>query len=124
MKTITERAHELHHFFMDEVNICGCGNPESAAVLLRDILRLCPLYDHRAEFEKFLPDRGVQHFILGVLSECDVIEHGGGIGGSWLTDKGKMLLGELNALSETDPELGVIFPGMEAPPKSCKKCYP
>lgn len=62
--------------------------PETAARLVRDILNMCPLYQHREEFEKLLPNDGAQYLILGLLDEAGLIEHGGGIGGSWLTDKG------------------------------------
>ena len=75
---------------------CGCGIPESAAARLRDVLALHPLYDHRKEFEQLLPDSGFQHLILYILDHFDLTEHGSGVGGGWLTDKGKAVLEALN----------------------------
>lgn len=117
--------HELNHFFHDELHLCGCGRPEDAAVLVRDILRCCPLYQGRKQFEELLPNSGAQHIILGLLSDADVIEHGGGIGGSWLTDKGKDILASLESVAQNDPDMRSVFPdSTEPPPEECKKCYP
>jgi hypothetical protein len=118
-------AHQLNHFFMDELHLCGCGSPEAAACLVRDILRLCPLYDNRKGIEELLPNDGVQYLILGWLTDTDLLEHGGGIGGSWLTDKGKTVLASLEEISKADAELETIFPdSTEPPPDECDKCYP
>lgn len=75
---------------------CGCGNPEEGYRLVRQVLLLCPLYDHRPEFEELIPDTGVEMIVLGLLDNLGLIEHGGGIGGSWLTSKGEAALKALN----------------------------
>jgi hypothetical protein len=123
--TKEEAAHELNHFFIDELSFCCCGCPASVAVLIRDVLRLCPLYDHRSEFDKLLPTYGIQYFVLYILDKADLIEHGGTVGGAWLTAKGEKLRADLEAVSIYDPELNSLFPDSpEGPPESCQKCYP
>ena len=67
---------------------CGCGSPEAACRRLLDILALCPLYDNREAFKRLVPDDGIEMLLLYTLDHFDLIEHGVGIGGSWLTDKG------------------------------------
>jgi hypothetical protein len=75
---------------------CGCGSPESAAARLRDLLALHPLYDHRPEIERLLPDVGIQELVLYTLDYFDLTDHGGTVGGGWLTDKGRAVLDALN----------------------------
>ena len=121
-------AHELQHLFTDEMHICGCGRPEAVAILVRDILRCAPFYEeeNQKSLEALLPSDGIFYAVLALLDEADLIEHGGSIGGSWLTPKGEEALGSLNELSQLDPELESIFPDScdDIPPESCEKCYP
>jgi hypothetical protein len=118
-------SHELNHFFQDDMDWCACGMPDAAARLVLELLRACPFYDNRLRVEQLLPCRGVEYFVLYGLASADLIEHGGSVGGSWLTEKGKEVLASLEEISKTDPELGSIFPDCtEAPPETCAKCYP
>lgn len=75
---------------------CGCGSPELAASKLQAMLSLCPFYENRAALEQMIPDAGVLELLLYTLDHFDLIEHGGSIGGSWLSDKGKQVLAALN----------------------------
>lgn len=81
---------------------CGCGCPEEAWRVVRDVLALCPLYENRDALEQMLPNDGVQMIVLGLLDRLELIEHGGSIGGSWLTPKGEAALSALNKEAETD----------------------
>lgn len=81
---------------------CGCGDPTAATTRLRDILKLHPLYNHRDEFEALVPDNGLQYLLLYTLHHFDLTEHGGTVGGAWLTDKGKAVLEALNRESVDD----------------------
>lgn len=86
----------------DDLGFCGCGYPEAAMWLVRDVLRMCPLFDHREEFKARFPDRGVQMLVLYMLDDADLIEHGGNVAGSWLTEKGERFLALLNTLTSGD----------------------
>lgn len=81
---------------------CGCGDPALAAERLRDILALHPLYDNRAAFERLVPDEGIQYLLLYMLDSLDLAEHGGNVGGAWLTPLGQDVLDALNAEAASD----------------------
>ena len=68
---------------------CGCGAPDEACARLLDVLRLCPLHSNREAFERLVPGDGWQMLLLYSMTNYDLIEHGGSVGGSWLTDKGR-----------------------------------
>lgn len=67
---------------------CGCGNPEDAAGALLRLLRLHPLYEHHDEFDEWITDGGVAMLLLYQLDRLELTEHGGSVGGGWLTEKG------------------------------------
>lgn len=81
---------------------CGCSQPWAAVARLRDILALHPLYENRRAFDALVPDVGIQMLLLYTLGYFELNEHGGGIGGAWLTDKGKVVL---EAICAHDPEV-------------------
>lgn len=85
---------------------CGCGNPEEALKAIHRLLKLHPLYENRAEFEEWIPDTGLEMLLLHLLDAHGLNEHGGWIGGAWLTDKGKALLAALDrySMDEIEPE--------------------
>jgi hypothetical protein len=80
---------------------CGCGMPEAAAKALLRLLQLHPLYEHQAEIHEMLPDDGVRHLLFYQLDALDLTEHGGSVGGAWLTDKGKEVRAALEAEAST-----------------------
>lgn len=94
-------AREEHDMTRAELNVffqewfCGCGNPEVAAETLRVVLTLHPLYDHQKEIDALIPNDGVRLLLLYTIDHFDLTEHGTGIGGGWLTDKGKSVLAAL-----------------------------
>ena len=68
--------------------MCGCGSPDAACATLLAVLDLHPLYEHRQEIEALLPDAGVRMLILSLLDRAGWTEHGGNVGGGWLTPLG------------------------------------
>jgi hypothetical protein len=88
---------------------CGCGEPAAAAAALLRLLRLHPLYDHREEIGEWLPDTGVEMLLLYHLAARDLTEHGGTVGGAWLTEKGEQVRDALAA--EEGDEFGWLFVG-------------
>jgi hypothetical protein len=84
--------HVLDHvykLFYEELHLCGCGNPEDAYALIRQLLDLTPFYDDPDAVRHLIGQPGAYHMVLGMLTHADLIEHGGGIGGSWITPKGE-----------------------------------
>lgn len=85
----TDDLRHLYRLFYGDIGMCGCGNPEDAYGLVRDILNLAPFYEHPEKVLDLISNDGAYHLVLSMLSNAKLIEHGGGIGGSWLTEKGK-----------------------------------
>lgn len=91
-----------HYAFL---GMCGCGSPEEAYNFCRDVL-LC--FDRRANMadrtkewimaeaavEAIIKERPDQaaHVLAHLLSERKMLEHGGSVGGSWLTKWGEQLV--------------------------------
>ena len=85
------------------LGMCGCGAPEEAFNFLREVLSICDRrgvhddpptrewIDAEAAIENLVkakPDI-VAHVLLHLLTDKDVIEHGGSVSGSWLTPSGE-----------------------------------
>lgn len=105
---------------------CGCGQPWEALALIHRVLKLAPLYASQDELERLLPGPGVQMIVLYALTEADLLEHGGSIGGSWLTDTGKLALATLDAIAEEEgyeryTETGRCVHGVSFD-QSCPEC--
>lgn len=107
--------------WFDDLDFCGCGNPEIVLTRIRDVLRaianrsaawrgmpIMPLSnesDHseyaKEQLAKTLgPDQALEYLMLYVLDAADLTEHGGSVGGSWLTPKGEELLAFLESHEE------------------------
>jgi hypothetical protein len=97
-----EHLHKLVHY---DLNLCGCGNPEDAYVLIRDLLGLAPFYDHPQQVrDRIGGDEGAQHIVLSLMDHTGLIEHGSSIGGSWITPKGEHFLGLMRRHGYDDVE--------------------
>jgi hypothetical protein len=103
---------------------CGCGSPDDAAKTLLDILEMHPLYSNRDKFEKLVPDDGLQYVLLYALDSITAkrperegwFEHGGTVGGQWLTPEGERVRAALRREYELDPdEYGDRFAALFAP---------
>lgn len=97
---------ELQHVYKvlwDDLPMCGCGSPETAVALVHELLKLAPFYDHtHAKIADLIGTPGAYYLVLGSLDEAGLIEHGGMIDSSWLTDKGQWFLRALNAASDAE----------------------
>lgn len=102
----------LYKILVGDLPACGCGNPETAYKLVHDLLRLAPFYEHSYdEIAGLIGTPGAYHIVLGALDHAHLIEHGSGIGGSWLTPKGEWCLGALDAVVDLDDLFeGIGFP--------------
>lgn len=94
--------------FLFEKWFCGCGDPAVAAEALRLLLRLHPLHEaeNRAQLERMVPGEGVRYLVLYMLDRAGLTEHGGTVGGGWLSPKGKEVLA---ALEEASGDLETVF---------------
>jgi hypothetical protein len=93
--TATDELQHLNSLLFDRdgLRFCGCGNPDDAYALVRDLLSLAPFYDHRKEVQARIGGGpGVEDMVLYALDGAGLTEHGTGIGGSWLIPKGRHYL--------------------------------
>lgn len=86
---------------------CGCGDPTAALKYLHTGLEACRLYwAKEVSFEdryKMFHSDGEMYFFLYWADAKELMEHGGSVGGSWLTEKGKVLLSDIdNYFKEID----------------------
>jgi hypothetical protein len=113
-------ANEVQRFYFEDLKWCGCGNPGDALAFMRDVLEVMwqrseesRAEAHNKPYEQSAWKRGCDKLdemlpgILGMsylymLDAHDLTEHGGSVGGSWLTDKGKAVLAMLTSHEDLD----------------------
>lgn len=118
---------ELQHlnslvFDRDGLRFCGCGNPDAAYALVRDLLSLAPFFDHPSEVRERIGGPGVEDLVLYSLDGAGLIEHGTGIGGSWLTAKGRHYLALMRRYEWDDIEDEEIGLAHDGEPCETVKC--
>ena len=114
----------VKNFYYEDLGFCGCGNPASILCVIKDFLNVIDAYsenkinykekerrlslallcDEAYGIEEVKVNWGTEQIILNVLNNCDVLEHGSGIGSSWLTLYGEEVLEHLNNLNYKDLE--------------------
>lgn len=71
--------------------------------IYQEELKLCLNLQNEIESDdSYSINEGVYQILFNVLNNCDVLEHGSSIGGSWLTKYGNELLMHLNQLTIDD----------------------
>lgn len=89
----------VFQLFYGDLHLCGCGNPEDAYDLVRDILILADGQDRWVRFAQVLiGNPAASHMILSALEEADLIGHGMSMDSSWLTDKGRWYVAALRRI--------------------------
>lgn len=90
---------------IDELNICGCGNPKMVYrlihVVMKDILKSSSV--------KVGDYVGYYDYMIYQLNEQGFLEHGSSIYGSWVTEKGEKLIEALDEMAKYDYEYEDFF---------------
>lgn len=131
-----KRTEFINDFYYDKLKFCGCGSPSDTLYVIKKVLNVIDVKIKRCEESKFwdsnnydlyrnditeclnLKDEtiedaqlsineGVIQTFLYLLDSVGVLEHGGSVGGAWLSEYGETLLEHLNKLS--DEELDYIL---------------
>lgn len=101
--------------FACDLGLCGCGSPEDTNEVIRLIL-IAQNQETWEDKQKSLNNvcninvdenynyNGLIQFVLYILDSHEFLEHGGSIGGAWLTEKGKIFLDLLNCEKESIEE--------------------
>jgi hypothetical protein len=97
-----DTLQHLNQVFYTELHQCGCGSPQETWELIHELLSLAPFYeDGRWKQVEGILGRAYG-FVLGVLAEVELLEHGGSVGGSWITEKGRWLLEAVGTVGLSD----------------------
>jgi hypothetical protein len=117
----------LYVIFYDDqqgLGLCGCGYPQAAYDLVRDLLGLVPFYeDGRSTAAESLTGNipGAHHIVLGAMERAGLLEHGSSLNGAWLTEKGAWCLAAMRTAEfEELDEVGYPHDG-EACTDACWK---
>ena len=102
----------MDEFWYHDLGLCGCNCPEDTKKAIRKYLHIRKdFHDKELTYEgvvrRYRTDLGidehsqVQHgvlqFMMYVLDKEGYTDHGGSVGGCWLTKKGEMFMGVLDA---------------------------
>lgn len=112
MTTRENVLFHVHDLFSEQMQLCGCGRPEAAYELVRDLLALAPFWENPEEVQQRIGEPGAYHIVLCTMERADLIEHGGSLGGSWLTPKGEWYL---KALQSIDDWENIQYPKYDSP---------
>ena len=93
---------EYQDIIFGDLCLCGCGEPEATLQMILEYLNLEKIYrndDMEYEVYKDLKEEFIENYkeylflyMLYVLNENEILDHGSSVYASWLTDKGKRLL--------------------------------
>lgn len=78
----------LYKVLYEDVPMCGCGDPAAAYRLVYDLLRLTPWYEEKRweQAQQLIGTDGAFQIVVSALTEADLLDRGGSIGGSWITE--------------------------------------
>lgn len=83
---------------VDELGICGCGQPHEVYKLIHYIMK-------EISEDGVLTDQTAYYdFVIYQLNNMEFLEHGSSIYGSWITKKGEKLIEALNEMEKYDYE--------------------
>lgn len=108
---------EAKAMYYDQLGFCGCGDPEGMHKFVCECLEVFDRDSHREKHGQDAWQDAIKalkakvaadpetaaYFIAYTLDKVHLTEHGGSVGGSWLTDRGKQFL-EIGPMVEEEGE--------------------
>ena len=89
---------------IDELSICGCGNPKMVYRLIHVVMK--EILESSVKVNDYV---GYYNYMIYQLNEQGFLEHGSSIFGSWITGKGKKLIEALDEMAKYDYEYDDFF---------------
>lgn len=89
---------------IDELSICGCGNPKMVYRLIHVVMK-----EILESSVKVTDHVGYYDYMIYQLNEQGFLEHGSSIYGSWVTEKGEKLIEALDEMAKYDYEYEDFF---------------
>lgn len=117
LNAVDAANESLKFFIYEKLGICGCGSPEDTLLVIRDLLDIIYEYSQLEFSENNYEEKwhklnslsgtllntnkwnGILQFILYILDDRGFLEHGGSIGGAWLSAEGIMLRNLLHSVN-------------------------
>ena len=105
----------MSYWMYEDLGLCDCGRPEYTYEAIRKFLHIRQDWrENKLEYTEVLNrykrdlhvddndnnQFGLLQFMMYILDEHEFVEHGSGITGCWLTEKGERLLVTLDAWHE------------------------
>ncbi|MGR9130754.1 hypothetical protein ACU8NX_18560 [Rhizobium leguminosarum] len=99
---------EAQAMYFDQLGFCGCGSPEEVHKFVCDCLGAFDREKQEPEWHDAIEliketvtndPENAAYFIAYVLDTLNLTEHGGTVGGAWLSDRGKQFL-EIGPMEE------------------------
>ena len=138
------QAHKslLEHLYLvadaqapEGLGMCGCGRPGDVWMMIRGILALTPLYENGnwQKAQELIGTDGAFYLVLYSMDNAGLLEHGGSVGGSWITPKGAWVHWALDQVverwgeEEADEVIGIVgrpHYGSDVPPDQQGECGP
>lgn len=84
---------------IDELGICGCGNPKMVYRLIHVVMK--EIHESSVRVDDYV---GHYDYMIYQLNEQGFLEHGSSIYGSWVTEKGEKLIEALDEMAKYDYE--------------------
>lgn len=89
---------------IDELKICGCGNPEMVYRLIHVVMK--EIRESGVRTDDYV---GYYAYMIYQLNEQGFLDHGSGIYGSWVTEKGEKLIKALDEMAKYNYEYQDFF---------------
>lgn len=110
----------LYKVLCNDVPNCGCNEPQAAYELVYRLLVLAPFHQGTwREAQELIGSSGAFQIVIAALTEAGLLEHGGTLGGSWLTGKGRWVLWaveQVGGIADLDDRLSMAgFPHYDVP---------
>ena len=117
-----ECVHADVHFanaVIDDLPLCGCGRHDAILAEIGNVLRSAkpPYYLVEWEPPAEFGSLGGELLLHAMSSRADLLEHGGSVYGSWLTERGQRFLSLLDAHPD-DPD----FDWLDYNGLACSEC--
>lgn len=94
----------LYQVLHGDLKMCGCNQPEAGLRLVHDLLRLAPFHEDERwrQAQALVGSDGAFQLVISLMSEADLLEHGGTLSGSWLAHRGRWMLWAVEQLGGID----------------------
>ena len=94
-----QRQQEFEEIYFSQIGMCGCGRPTEVKKFLYELIKNHKQYkddkitsdvmfEKREKIIKETDSDIIFEFVFHVLESSDLLEHGGSVYSSWLTEKG------------------------------------